>query len=109
MILMLYLQLACLLSLVLQIVSSKFGLQIKEGQSFCYDFFLLYGVLPPRPRPPASKSNHNRGTLQDSFFLCTVLLCTMIQSMYYIDSISVKSKSLRNWWANIHIIQLMYM
>lgn len=51
MILMLYLQLACLLSLVLQIVGSKFGLEIKEGQSCCCDFFLLYGVLPPRPRP----------------------------------------------------------
>lgn len=51
MILMLYLQLACLFSLVLQIMSSKFGLEIKEGQSFRCDFFLLYGVLPPRPRP----------------------------------------------------------
>lgn len=96
---MLYLQLGCLLSLVLQIVSSKLGLQIKEGQSFWCDFFLLYGLLhrdrseqiKPQPWDPAGQ------------LLLTVLLCTTIQSMYYIDSISVISKSLRNWWVNIYI------
>lgn len=66
---MLYLLLGCLLSLMLQIVNSEFGLQkdnVFVGISFffvlMYNFPLLLDGVDLSPRPQLS--SHNRGTLQ---------------------------------------------